>query len=327
MDGISWIGGKSEDSPKLMGERLGLYICAAGGALFGTMTWGAALATQKYADEIRRSCARNEALVKKNTSKLDDIVRRLSAVNSGLNGSVLLLNDVSGAMQRGWKQNVSESRRVSDETAARLEEIADANGQASHRVEQAAAKLEDTQKQQGADAGRLAAMAVYSREHLDGIESSMKLERQNIEGVVSELSTKQRDLTNSVDGVNAATVKLKTAHEDLLAGMHKFKISQREWRVANNEKIDIINNFLHKKRPLKDGLQLSHIKPIPDSVKAQRSLQTSLVAKKGNADKSDSSSQHNLSENSYDADKLSSSGSDKSSQESDASFDPDRDAK
>ena len=57
------------------------------------------------------------------------------------------------------------------------------------------------------------------------------------------------------------------------------------------------------------------------------SVKSPLVAKKGNADKSDSSSQHNLSEKSYDADGISLSGSENSSQESDASFDPDRDAK
>ena len=198
-----------------------------------------------------------------------------------------------------------------------MKEIADANGQASERVEQAAAKLEDTQKQQHASVGRLAAMAEYSRKHLDGIESSMKSERQNIEAVVSELSTKQHDLTTSVDGVNAATVNLKTAHEDLLAGMNKFKISQRE---MNSENIKLIKKLLSEKSALpRGGLMLK------DRTAKGSSVKSPLVAKKGNADKSDSSSQHNLSEKSYDADGISLSGSDKSSQESDASFDPDRD--
>lgn len=342
MDGISWIGGKSEDGPKLMGEgeRLGLYICVAGGAFLGTMTCGAALAMQKYAHEIRQSCVRNEVLIRKNASELQGVVLRLSAVNSGLDGGVSILNNVSGAMQRGWKQNVSESRRVSDETATRLKEIADANGQASERVEQAAAKLEDTQKQQDAsvgrlaamaeysrkhlkqqdaDVGRLAALAEYSRRHLDGIESSMKSERQNIEAVVSELSTKQHDLTTSVDGVNAATVKLMTAHEDLLGGMNKMEISQRE---MNSENIKLIKKLLSEKSALpRGGLMLK------DRTAKGSSVKSPLVAKKGNADKSDSSSQHNLSEKSYDADGISLSGSENSSQESDASFDPDRDAK
>ena len=345
MDGISWIGGKSEDGPKLMGEgeRLGLYICVAGGAFLGTMTCGAALAMQKYAHEIRQSCVRNEVLIRKNASELQGVVLRLSAVNSGLDGGVSILNNVSGAMQRGWKQNVSEYRRVSDETADRLKEIADANGQASDRVEQAAAKLEDTQKQQDASVGRLAAMAEYSRKHLkqqdagvgrlaalaehsrrhlDGIESSMKSERQNIEAVVSELSTKQHDLTTSVDGVNAATVKLMTAHEDLLGGMNQFEISQREWKGMNSENIKLIKKLLSEKSALpRGGLMLK------DRTAKGSSVKSPLVAKKGNADKSDSSSQHILSENSYDADGISLSGSENSSQESDASFDPDRDAK
>lgn len=319
MDGISWIGGKSEDGPKLMGEgeRLGLYICVAGGAFLGTMTCGAALAMQKYAHEIRQSCVRNEVLIRKNASDLQGVVLRLSAVNSGLDGGVSILNNVSGAMQRGWKQNVSEYRRVSDETADRLKEIADANGQASERVEQAAAKLEDTQKQQDASVGRLAANAVYSRRHLDGIESSMKSERQNIEAVVSELSTKQHDLTTSVDGVNAATVNLKTAHEDLLAGMNQFEISQRE---MNSENIKLIKKLLSEKSALpRGGLMLK------DRTAKGSSVKSPLVAKKGNADKSDSSSQHNLSEKSYDAEGISLSESEKSSQESDASHDPDRD--
>ena len=322
MDGISWIGGKSEDGPKLMGEgeRLGLYVCVAGGAFLGTMTCGAALAMQKYAHEIRQSCVRNEALIRKNASELERVVLRLSAVNSGLDGGVSILNNVSGAMQRGWKQNVSEYRRVSDETADRLKEIADANGQASDRVEQAAAKLEDTQKQQDASVGRLAANAVYSRRHLDGIESSMKSERQNIEAVVSELSTKQHDLTTSVDGVNAATVNLKTAHEDLLAGMNQFEISQREWKGMNSENIKLIKKLLSEKSALpRGGLMLK------DRMAKGSSVKSPLVAKKGNADKSDSSSQHNLSEKSYDAEGISLSESEKSSQESDASHDPDRD--
>jgi predicted transcriptional regulator len=319
MDGISWIGGKSEDGPKLMGEgeRLGLYICVAGGAFLGTMTCGAALAMQKYAHEIRQSCVRNEVLIRKNASDLQGVVLRLSAVNSGLGGGVSILNNVSGAMQRGWKQNVSEYRRVSDETADRLKEIADANGQASERVEHAAAKLEDTQKQQDASVGRLAANAVYSRRHLDGIESSMKLERQNIEAVVGELSTKQHDLTTSVDGVNAATVNLKTAHEDLLAGMNKMEISQRE---MNSENMKLIKKLLSEKSALpRGGLMLK------DRMAKGSSVKSPLVAKKGNADKSDSSSQHNLSEKSYDAEGISLSESEKSSQESDASHDPDRD--
>ena len=117
MDGISWIGGKSEDGPKLMGEgeRLGLYICVAGGAFLGTMTCGAALATQKYAHEIRKSCVRNEALIRKNAETLENVVLRLSAVNSGLYHGVSNLNGVSAAMQRGWKDTNTESRRVSDE--------------------------------------------------------------------------------------------------------------------------------------------------------------------------------------------------------------------
>jgi hypothetical protein len=317
MDGISWIGGKSEDSPKLMGERLGLYICAAGGALFGTMTWGAALATHKYADEIRRSCVRNEALIQKNTSKLDDIVRRLSAVNSGLNGGVSLLNDVSAAIQRGWKQNVTESRQVSDETADRLKKIADANGQALHRVEQAAAKLEDTHKQQDAFVGTLNAVAQESQRRIQNWHDSMEKESQKIEQVSRTLYAGQHELSRSIHGVKVATDNLTTEHAGFKEGLNQLNTLQREWKGMNSENIKMINRLLSQKSALPSELMLKDVTWKKMNVSEPRRVNSSPAAKKGNADESDSSSQHT--EKSWHA-------SDESvSSASDHSFDPEED--
>jgi chromosome segregation ATPase len=326
MDSIPWSSSKTEENHGLFGgiggERLGLYICAAGGALFGTMSWGAALASSRYAEEIRRSCARNEALLKINASKFDDAVHRLSAVSSGLDEGVSFLNGVSGTMQRVWKQDAdnrqeinSESRLMNSEIVAKVNEIAESVNErireftneysqisdsiriasaqlesgatyhtqlnkdsakltedaieklskiaeeshqkyaemaesakrdnailrqisdnataykhSSTRLEQAADKLEESQRQHEVFVGTLNSIAAESQRRIDIWQHSMEAERQKIEDVTANLYIAHNDLNRSIDKVNATGHKLSSDHEKLKSFLDKSGNSESRRR-------------------------------------------------------------------------------------------------
>ena len=336
MDGIPWTSSKSEENHGIFGgERLGLYICAVGGALFGSMSWGAALASRKYAEEIRQSSATIEGLVKNNTSELKNAVLSLKAANTGLYGGVSLLNDVSGAMRRGWDRNVSEYRQVGDETAARLNEIAENAGKsinksaetymrASDRVEQAAAKLEDTHKQQDAFVGTLNTVAKESQRRRQNWHDSMEKESQKIEQVSRTLYAGQRELRGSIHGVKVATDNLTREHGGFVEGLNQLNTLQREWKGMNSENIKMINRLLSQKSALPSELMLKDVTWKKMNVSEPQRVNSSPAAKQRRANIGKHVGEDNSSEDSWHPSHQ--SESDSSLSGSELSFDPDADA-
>lgn len=332
MDSIPWSSSKTEENHGIFGsiggERLGLYICAAGGALFGTMSWGAALASRKYAEEIRRSCARNEALLKKNASKFDDVVHRLSAVSSGLDGGVSHLNGVSGAMQRVWKQDIED--RIAEKAAsaamhrvniAKLNEIAETakilmKESADEHKRQRSIEIEDYKHANSELITDLKALTSENQLKISGAVDAIEKKGEHIEGVANRLHADHDKLRHNIELTNAAANKLVESHSNFDIGMDHLNRLQREWKQMNSEKIKLINKLLPHSSVIPSDVRLQDARiktPIKPTTK--RAVSTP-VAKIRAIDKSKSLGGDESSSVSFDASNVSLS-------DSDDSFDPD----
>jgi hypothetical protein len=332
MDSIPWSSSKTEENHGIFGsiggERLGLYICAAGGALFGTMSWGAALASSRYAEEIRRSCAKNEDLLKKNASKFDDVVHRLSAVSSGLDGGVSYLNSVSGAMQRVWKQDIED--RIAEKAAsaamhrvniAKLNEIAETakilmKESADEHKRQRSIEIEDYKHANSELITDLKALTSENQLKISGAADAIEKQGKHIEAVANTLYTDHDDFRHNIELTNAATDKLIGAHSTFGVGVDHLNRLQQEWKQMNSEKIKMINELLHHSSviPSHVRLQDARIKTSIQSTK-KRAVSTSVAKARAN-DKSKSLGGDESSSASFDASNVSLS-------DSDDSFDPD----